>query len=114
MGFAEVRFSALSGQKCLLAAWSGSVDAFEIREASGIVDEVGETDLHLGCLYTNGAHEEAHAGFLVGEHMLDTGANDGFTGIGSPGPGRHIAVRRLLVMDLRHEAMALHEALICP
>ena len=50
---------------------SGGADALQENEAAYVVDEVGHADLHLGTLNANRADEEAHAGLLIGEHMLD-------------------------------------------
>ena len=49
----------------------------------------------------------------VGEDVLDTGADHRLSSIGATGRHRHIPVRRLLVADLRDEAIPVHEGLIC-
>ena len=91
---------------------SGGFDTLKVEEPPDIVDEIGEADLHFSPLDADRAHEQAHAGFLVGKDMLNTGSDNGFTGIGSAGPARHIAMGRLLVMDLRDEAVPLDIVLV--
>jgi hypothetical protein len=51
-------------------------------------------------------------GFLIGEDILDAGSVGQFTGIGTLCLNRHATMGRLLVMDIRDEAMSLHEVLV--
>lgn len=45
------------------------MEAFEVER------DVGEADFCLGALYTDGADKQAHALLLVGEDVLDSGAD---------------------------------------
>lgn len=63
---------------------SGCADPLKEYEAPDGVDEVGHADLHLGAADADSSDEEAHSGFLIGEHMLDTGADHGLASIGAP------------------------------
>lgn len=71
--------------------WAGSVSngrnsALEPCEALEVIDEVGHADLDGGSGDTDGPHDEPHAMFLPGEHMLDMGTDFGSScvGLGDP------------------------------
>jgi hypothetical protein len=57
----------------------------------------------------DGADEEPHSRFLIGDDMLDAGSDGRFTDIGTLCLNRHVTMGcLLLVMDIRCEAMSLH------
>ena len=79
---------------------SDGADMFQEDEVADVVGEIGHADLHLGALDPDGADEEPHSRFLVGEYMLYAGTDHGLSCIGTPGRRRHFPMRRLLVADL--------------
>ena len=58
-------------------------------QAVQIVGQIGQRDLGLGALDTDGADEQAHLVFLLSEQMLDAGTNLGFDPVGLRGPLGH-------------------------
>lgn len=81
-------------------------------EAGKIVGKVGHADLRPGAGDADGAHEQAHPGFLLREDVFDEGA-----GFRSPpiGPRRRLAHRptlRFLLMDVTDVAVLLQPLLV--
>lgn len=50
-------------------------DAVQADEALCVVEDIGHTDLGRGAIDADGADEHAYAALLLGEDILDTGAD---------------------------------------
>lgn len=69
---------------------SCGADPLQEDKSSDVVDEIGHVDLHLGALDADCAGEEPHSGLLIGEDMLDAGADHRLAGIGAACWCRHL------------------------
>ena len=74
--------------------------------AGQIVGEIDHADLGASSCDADGADEQAHARFLMGEDMLDGSANLRTSAVGPRHRLAHRAALRLLVMDVRDIAVA--------
>jgi len=93
---------------------SGQTPPFVPDEAFEVVSEIGHADLELGPGHADGSDEHAHAPLLMGEDMLDAGADSRSSGVGL---GLHLAQRLAgiaPVMDLRVEATLGHVGFVLP
>src|SRR5262245_49804177 len=76
---------------------------FEPEQPAHVVNEIRQADLHGRPGEANGADEQAHPGFLLGEDVLDMGPDGRFSGIGSGGARRHRPAWRFLAMNAAHQ-----------
>lgn len=77
-----------------------------------VVGEVGECDLGLGALDTDGADEQPHLVLLPGEDVLDAGADLRFDGVGLGGALGHRPAARFLAVDAADPALPLEPRLV--
>jgi hypothetical protein len=78
------------------------------NEALDVVNEIGQPDLGCRTCKTDGSDEQAHSVLLLGEHMLDAGADLRFGGVGQLYCLRH---ERGEETGLSNEEIAFYDAL---
>lgn len=81
-------------------------------QAVEVVGDVGERQLRLGPRQADGADEQAEAGLLMGEDVLDGGTDGGLLRVGPGGVPRHRLARRLAPMDAAGEKAGRQPLLI--
>src|SRR4051812_5783393 len=96
---------------CVLGS-HGSASSFLEDQSPNVVGEVGEPDLHLGPHDADGADVEVHRPLLLGEDVLDPGADARTAGVAAADVRRHRSSLRLAVVDLAAKAVAFHEGLV--
>ena len=80
--------------------------------AGEIVGEIGDADLGTGAGDTDGAHKQAHAGFLLREDVLDESPDFGAPAIGARSSLAHRTALWLLVVDVGEVAVLLQPRLV--
>lgn len=81
-------------------------------QAVHVVGQIGQRDLGLSALDADGADKQPHLVLLVGEDVLDTGANLRFGRVRLRGPFGHRLASGLLAMDAADPALPLEPPLV--
>ena len=84
---------------------SHGVSALMEDQAVEVVGEVGECQFGFGAGQPDGADEQAEAVFLMGEDVLDPGADGGFLEVGGAGAFRHWFAVRLAAVNAADEVV---------
>jgi hypothetical protein len=106
------RFRPISAPFFAVSPSSERSSSLPPSPSAEIVGDVCHGDGGFGALYADGADEKPHPIFLMGEDMLDAGANLGLLGVGPGGPLRHWFAFGLLAVDAADLAAIGQELLV--